>query len=277
MGAGSAFDACLGTRLGDEDLCHVVCLELVALVAPAAVVAGGAPEVLAPGSDVSAGVNGRFWDPRADARLVHVAMDACCHHVLLEWRRADGGWRVVQAHVKDGGGRGYAARDWCSAAAVGSGDAGTAHSRWGAGRVLGDEAVRDFWRRLLALRATCETLLDDVLAPQAPGDSRLAAALWARDVLGDAARVGLAALPRGDDVAIVLGGGREVLRVPAHRAAELDAAFLEVAGEETTPATWLRVLNHAASPARGFAVRAFSWSAAEPRAGLSGAPQCGVG
>ena len=99
---GTAYEACRTYPFGDIDICHTLCSRIIDAVVPAAAVAASVPTVITE-SHVSAGLDGRAWDPAARRRLVHVAFDACCHHLLpCEVRRT----RCLMSSMRRGGARG---------------------------------------------------------------------------------------------------------------------------------------------------------------------------
>ncbi|KAH8048803.1 hypothetical protein JL722_12264 [Aureococcus anophagefferens] len=213
----------------------------------------------------------RPWEPAADARLVHAALDAVGFHFVLEWRAGEG-WRLLQCstlnrrweecHVA-----GYRALEWANPREDAR-DLGELHARLGRGRLLGDVAVRDHWARVLELRDRCHDVLSQALLPRLPqplgpypaGDdpererdrhdwhARAARVRdWAEQVFGRADDEDLVETPvkQRREVAFVTGiEGECLFAMPVELHEALCAAYERVVGDRPTGFVYLHMLRH---------------------------------
>ena len=214
----------------------------------------------------------RPWEPAADARLVHAALDAVGFHFLLEWRAGEG-WRLLQCstlnrrweecHVA-----GYRALEWANPREDAH-DLGELHARLGRGRLLGDVAVRDHWARVLELRDRCHDVLLQALLPRLPqplgpypaGDdperererhdwhARAARVRdWAEQVFGRADDEDLVETPvkQRREVAFVTGiEGECLFTMPVELHEALCAAYERVVGDRPDGFVYLHMLRQA--------------------------------
>jgi len=219
------------------------------------------------------------WPPDATARFIALALDACHHSLVIEWR-AQVGWRVLQSFDVPGCPYSYSLSAWLRAdTQCGSSDAGFHHRTFGQGRILDDFSVAELLRRVAVLKQITSDLTREVLLPQIPvagvdravgepkeprlEQSSVAPRVrgWAARVITDAEALGAdlqrPTTPDGD-VALAVGT-EKLLRIPLSRVHLLDAAYRALTGEETCALVYLRAILHTEDDL-GWAVKTICWS-----------------
>mmetsp|Transcript_28664 Transcript_28664/g.85652 ORF Transcript_28664/g.85652 Transcript_28664/m.85652 type:complete len:373 (-) Transcript_28664:14-1132(-) len=299
VGRPSAWDAIRHSPpLAREETCDMLCKNLVPIVLPE--LAQTDSIVLPFDSDIARGYNGRPWPRQATRRLVWVQLDAACHHCLLEWLGKDQGWRVFQSNVEC-----YTAGAWASPLGnelhktnqlgeQGFIDGGDAHARFGAGRLLDDKGISEYWRRLLHLRRVSDDVVKDVLLPQCPVDlssltpaserapvlrawneKAIAVQNWAVGWLDKAeGGLGCTGVPTPDTFDIYVGRDR-LFRVPNDSYKALCLAFIEVTGDRILNFIFLRLLNYIGYARRPFPCPDYETSGATTRMGFAVQAICG--
>lgn len=198
--------------------------------------------------------------------LMHLAMDAAAHHMVIEFSTANG-WRVFQSFVKPGPlsthsmGSGYTALDWISDAACGSASSHP-HQLWGRGKFLERGEISKLFALLHMLRSLVDEVLTEELLKQLPFEKPSGTLAdnfqpwveymnnvgsWAgekKDAVSNGISIG-----RMEDHDVIWMGLQEdytedkvLLRISAERSDLLGEVYTRITGEVLRPPVWFSML-----------------------------------